>query len=363
VKFINLPQTDKARVAFFDTSYHSICDNTFNHLTADRGYRSYLTADWGHELDWGKAKDILDEYIVIEQTGKKRATGSIVLDYGNAVVRLIVRTTDLTFNSAGVSEQAVRDAYDRVLAAIPEREEVIDKVNLDFWMRTEDGPASYNRQVKVPSWDEVRGNYVPDVLEELDWLMQRKASDELRNGRLILWRGLPGTGKTYALRALAREWRTWADFHYVTDPEAFFGHSNYMMQVVLDAPQDDRCLVLVLEDSGELLRPTAKTDTGQGLSRLLNIVDGLLGQGLNLLVLVTTNEELKSLHPAIQRNGRCASNLEFQAFDSQQAEAWLAEQGVDVDLHGHFTVSELYAKTRGEEIPGEKKTAVGFTVA
>ena len=36
----------------------------------------------------------------------------------------------------------------------------------------------------------------------------------------------------------------------------------------------------MLEDTGELLDPDAKTVIGQGLSRFLNVVDGLIGQGL-----------------------------------------------------------------------------------
>ena len=47
----------------------------------------------------------------------------------------------------------------------------------------------------------------------------------------------------------------------------------------------------------------AKERTGQALSRFLNVVDGLIGQGLRLLVLVTSNEELGKLHPAVSRPG------------------------------------------------------------
>ena len=147
-------------------------------------------------------------------------------------------------------------------------------------------------------------------------------------GRLLLWHGIPGTGKTYALRALGWEWRTWCDFHYVTDPETFFGSSPaYMLDVLLGEDDDDdeggRWRLLILEDTGELLAADAKERTGQGLSRLLNVVDGLIGQGLRVLVLVTTNETLRSLHPAVSRPGRCASQIEFGAFAAEEAAEWL----------------------------------------
>ena len=74
-----------------------------------------------------------------------------------------------------------------------------------------------------------------------------------------------------------------------------------------DANEDNesKWRILILEDTGELLAADAKAQAGQGLSRLLNVVDGIIGQGLRVLVLVTTNDELHQLHPAVARPGRC----------------------------------------------------------
>ena len=41
-----------------------------------------------------------------------------------------------------------------------------------------------------------------------------------------------------------------------------------------------------MEDTGELLAADAKQQAGQGLSRLLNVVDGLLGESSQALFLV-----------------------------------------------------------------------------
>jgi hypothetical protein len=109
--------------------------------------------------------------------------------------------------------------------------------------------------------------------------------------------------------------------------------------------------LLVLEDTGELLQPDAKAVIGQGLARFLNLVDGLIGQGLRVLVLVTTNEEICKLHPAVARPGRCAADIEFAGLDQSEADAWLAAHGAPVGTDGRRTIAELYARLEGEETP------------
>ena len=54
------------------------------------------------------------------------------------------------------------------------------------------------------------------------------------------------------------------------------------------APRNDspQWRVLVIEDADELLREDAKSRVGQVLSRLLNLGDGILGQGLRVIVLM-----------------------------------------------------------------------------
>src|ERR671934_2338409 len=105
--------------------------------------------------------------------------------------------------------------------------------------------------------------------------------------------------------------------------------------------------LLVLEDTGELLTPDAKSIIGQGLSRFLNVVDGLIGQGLRVLVLVTTNEEIRGLHPAVARPGRCAANIDFVALAPDEARAWLAAHGVEDGAAESRILASLYAQLEG----------------
>lgn len=166
------------------------------------------------------------------------------------------------------------------------------------------------------------------------------------------------------MQALAWEWRGWARFHYITDPEKLFGDADYMMEVVLfrDMIHEEKWRVLVLEDTGELLTPDAKVQTGQGLSRLLNLTDGLIGRLTKLMLLVTTNEEVGALHPAVARPGRCAARIEFVPFSVPEAREWLARRGHQPNGSCPKHLADMYAaiESRAHD---EWRKVVGFGAA
>jgi ribosomal protein L32 len=241
---------------------------------------------------------------------------------------------------------AVLSFRDRFPFAAPATD---DLVPVTFWSYGKFGAQSYTRRVAVQPWAEIDGNYTAGVRDQLASMMT--GFEPAKGGQLLLWQGPPGTGKTWALRALASEWSSWADFHYIVDPDAFFGeHADYMVEVLLresfsyegDEPEE-KWRLLVLEDTGELLSADAKEKSGQALSRLLNVVDGLIGQGLRVLVLVTTNDEITAFHPAVSRPGRCAAQIEFAPLSPEEAAKWL---GSDADAPA--TLAELYARNGTE---------------
>lgn len=89
---------------------------------------------------------------------------------------------------------------------------------------------------------------------------------------------------------------------------------------------------------------------------MTNLTDGLLGQGLNLIVAITTNERLSRLHPAIIRPGRCIAQIEVGRLSPGEARAWLG-RAAPIDADG-ATLAELFAMRGDLRVIEEEAPAV-----
>lgn len=270
--------------------------------------------------------------------GDGQAIVSVYAAHGGAVI-------EVASKSAKVADR-VLDAFTAKVPAWPEMES--DALRVRFWSKHPMGGASsFRRELTVSPWDEIRGNYPAALTGSLERLLEGPQFDT--GGKLMLFHGPPGTGKSRFIQAMLASWSTWCTADVVIDPDEFFNDSSYMNEVLLNDPGDEKWRLLVVEDGDEFMDLNAKERSGQALSRLLNIADGLIGQGLRVATLITTNVPMAQLNPAMMRSGRCVANLEFPAFPAGEAGAWLAAHGQEADVDGETVLADLFDRVRRSE--------------
>ena len=241
----------------------------------------------------------------------------------------------------------------------------------------------------------IRENYREEVLQGYDSVVKDlQSKDPL--GRLSIFDGSPGTGKTYLIRALLSDL---PDLKFLILPSNMVSSlsgpdilsslidasgDNYSNQpasiddFLIGKPSNDNQmervkmpLVLIIEDADSCLSSRGSDNIG-AISVLLNLTDGIIGNLLDLRIIATTNIELTDIDPAILRQGRLSQRVEVGMVNSIQAENIYKRLGGNKDIKWDskkfYPLSDLYALAKGDsrqEAVYSKKTnnkrKVGFS--
>jgi len=96
-------------------------------------------------------------------------------------------------------------------------------------------------------------------------------------------------------------------------------------------------------DSFDAIGDNYSAPVREALERLIGTRSPERGRLILLLLLITTNESVKRLHPGTRRAGRCLADIEFTALSVAEANAWLAARGHAHRVDRPTPLAELFA--------------------
>ena len=205
------------------------------------------------------------------------------------------------------------------------------------------------RTVRIPKRSLSRQNYTPDTIKAWD----RVASDlqsEDPNGRIAIFHGPPGTGKTHLIRGFMS---AGINGTFVIIPPKEIGNIGdpEMIDLLIEIQDDyEGRIILVIEDADEILS-TRKATSMSALANALNLGDGLMGDAVNAFIIATTNSPLGEIDPAILRPGRLSVTSEVPNLPTAQAQEVFKSIGGGGDLPSSnavesYSLAEIYAAAR-----------------
>ncbi len=170
-----------------------------------------------------------------------------------------------------------------------------------------------------------------DVINEQ---LKRELSEENGSGLYLLY-GAAGTGKSSYIKYLIHQVNKRMVF---LPPKVALNLDDFALT---DFLLDNRNIILVIEDAEELLKADNSARTS-AISMLLNLTDGILGDGLGIKIIATFNTELHQIDPALMRKGRLKLMYEFNKLSIPKSKALLAHLGVEKEVDNPMNLSEIY---------------------
>jgi hypothetical protein len=159
------------------------------------------------------------------------------------------------------------------------------------------------------------------VLEAFDHIVEDLRS-ETPCGRLSIFTGPPGTGKTYFIEGIIHA--VPKARYLVIPPTLITGLVEpTLMSVLLNARDEglkDAPTVLIIEDGDECLVPRDGANL-PAIASLLNLSEGLIGRRLDIRVLATSNADHTKIDAALRRDGRLCREVAFLPLSVAEADA------------------------------------------
>ena len=192
-------------------------------------------------------------------------------------------------------------------------------------------------------------NYNDDLPYEkiCDFLNQKDESG------LMIFRGNPGTGKTYFIRHLITNFK---QNNFIVLNESCLAYINDPSFIKLLMKFDNS--IVILEDCEKVLIERERGGN-ELISTLLNITSGLLGDSLKARIIATFNTKIENVDQALLRKGRMKVDYEFKKLTVEKTRILAEKLGKQIKPGESLTLADIY-NYDDENSFRPKKKKIGF---
>ncbi len=178
-------------------------------------------------------------------------------------------------------------------------------------------------------------NYGKDFLKIHETIVKRLNTDYDKG--IILLHGDPGTGKTTYLKFLTKQ---------IKEKNILFIPPS--MAEILSEPtiipflMENKNSILLIEDAERVIADRENKGSPAGVSNLLNLTDGILGDCLNIQVIATFNMKRERIDSALLRKGRLICEHKFDKLSIEETNKLLRHLNKNIVSKEPLTLAEIY---------------------
>lgn len=217
------------------------------------------------------------------------------------------------------------------------------------------GEGYYFSKMGEEGEEYIKTNYTEEHNEVRSYILEQLRTKK-PNGRLNIFFGPPGTGKTHFIKSLLGHVES-SIFVYIP-PHLVPQISNpAFITAVIEYRNNypNKKIIFVLEDADQVLA-TRMSDNICDINGLLNLTDGFLASSFDIRIIATTNSKAEDIDSAIIRPGRLCTKLNFGPLNKEQSEVCFANltEGKslqEVSNKNQHTLAEIYALVAESKVP------------
>lgn len=188
-------------------------------------------------------------------------------------------------------------------------------------------------KLNIPDID-IELNYGKKFMKIHNTIVERL--NNINDKGIILFHGEPGTGKTSYIKYLTK----------LVDKKILFIPPT--MAEALSEPSiipfllDNKNSILIIEDAERVIADRETQGTSMGVSNILNITDGILGDCLNIQIIATFNSSRDKIDKALLRPGRLIVEHKFNKLDVTSTNKLLKHLNIDKENNNEMTLADIY---------------------